>query len=275
VVLFIPVALVSHYKSQEERKSPLLHIVTGFTCFVVLTGMLFKILHWPFAGTLLMISLPLPCLIFLPVFLITTSKNKNFSIYNTVFVLALLAFNSVFATLLALNVSKERIDDSYILSQKYNKLAASLNQLPVLVPGTETDRKMVEIINLADSCRQKILKAEGISPVTWKENPGNLWRPDTRAAARQDLIESEGIEWGVKLEKAVNEFVKMIESKKGYEETAKTAAGILLFNDNGNPGTTLRERLFRDNTLSWTLIDLDALTTNLNFLRRGSIALIP
>ena len=106
VFIFLPAALINHYKSEESNHNLLLYIVTYLTCFVIFISMLFKIQHWPFAGVMFTIALPFPYVIFLPVFLIVTAKNKNFNIYNTVFVLLLLALNSVFSALLALNVQK-------------------------------------------------------------------------------------------------------------------------------------------------------------------------
>ena len=83
------------------------------------------------AGIALLIALPFPYIVFLPVFLAVTSKNKNFNIYNTVFVLMLLlALNSVFSVLLALNVSKDAVDDSYNLPKNYKRLEAVMAQLP-------------------------------------------------------------------------------------------------------------------------------------------------
>ncbi len=122
VLIFFPAALINNYKAEGNNQNRLLYIVTYITCFVVFIGMLFKIMHWPYAGIALLIALPFPYIVFLPVFLIVTSKNKNFNIYNTVFVLLLLALNSVFSGLLSLNVSKETIDDSYNISRNYNKV---------------------------------------------------------------------------------------------------------------------------------------------------------
>jgi hypothetical protein len=66
--------------------------------------MLFKVMHWPYAGHLLMISLPFPFVVFLPVWLYFTARIKNFNINNTIFVLFLLALHAVFSALLALNI---------------------------------------------------------------------------------------------------------------------------------------------------------------------------
>ncbi len=90
VLIFLPAALINNYKAEGNSQNRLLYIVTYITCFVVFIGMLFKIQHWPYAGIALLIALPFPYIVFLPVFLTVTSKNKNFNIYNTVFVLLLL-----------------------------------------------------------------------------------------------------------------------------------------------------------------------------------------
>ena len=134
VLLFLPLALVNHYRANGNRKNLLLYIVTYITCFVVFTAMLFKLMHWPHAGILLTIAIPFPYVVFLPVFIVVTSKDKNFNIYNTVFVLLLLALNSVFSGLLALNVTSERIADSYQLSRNYINQQRGLS----LLPGTDT-----------------------------------------------------------------------------------------------------------------------------------------
>ena len=147
VWLFLPLALVNNYKAEGNRQNLLLYIVTWLTCFVIFTSMLFKIMHWPGAGIMLTIALPFPYIVFLPVFLVVTGKNKNFNIYNTVFVLLLLALNSVFAALLAFNVSKETIHDSYNLSTNYNKLETSLSQLPASDPESAINIKIDEIIS--------------------------------------------------------------------------------------------------------------------------------
>jgi hypothetical protein len=91
VLLFLPAALINNYKATGNSQNKVLYIVTYITCFVVFIAMLFKIMHWPYAGVGLLIALPFPYVVFLPIFLLVTSKNKSFNIYNTVFVLLLLA----------------------------------------------------------------------------------------------------------------------------------------------------------------------------------------
>ena len=179
VLLFFPAALINNYKAEGNSQNRLLYIVTCITCFVVFTAMLYKIMHWPHAGIALFIALPFPYIVFLPVFLKVTSKNKNFNIYNTVFVLLLLALNSVFSALLALNVSKEIVVDSYNISRNYWNTEAALAQLPVAANKSAVNVKIDEIIKITNDYQDLILKHEGMTREQWEKNPGNLLRPES------------------------------------------------------------------------------------------------
>ena len=109
VFLFLPLALFSHFKVYGNTQNRLLYIVIWFTCFIVFSAMHFKIMHWPYAGYIIMIAIPFPFVVFLPVWLYVTSKIKNFDINNTIYILFLLVLQAVFSALLSLNVTRERI----------------------------------------------------------------------------------------------------------------------------------------------------------------------
>jgi len=76
VLYFLPASLINIYKSEDNRKNILLYLVTYLTCFILFTSMLFKIQHWQYAGLMLSIALPFPYLVFLPVFIVVTSKDN-------------------------------------------------------------------------------------------------------------------------------------------------------------------------------------------------------
>jgi len=67
------------YKAEGNKQNRLLYIVTYITCFVVFTDCFLKF-NIGLCGVALSIALPFPYIVFLPVFLIVTSKNKNFNI---------------------------------------------------------------------------------------------------------------------------------------------------------------------------------------------------
>jgi GldL N-terminal domain len=264
VFIFLPAALVNHYKSEESNHNILLYIVTYLTCFVIFISMLFKIQHWPFAGTMLTVALPFPYVVFLPVFLIVTAKNKNFNIYNTVFVLLLLALNSVFSALLALNVTSDRIKDSYNLSRNYNRMEIILSQLPDSCLQSPLNSKIDDVIKILDETQTAILHLEQISLDQWINNPGRLIHPDQRKSAELIMPESYS---GEKLASGLKSLLDEMKTTPGYVDLARYAPVIFGFEDPALSERDWAQRIFNDNTLSWTLIYLDGLRANLLLIK--------
>lgn len=270
VLVFLPAALINSYRSQENRNNLSLYIVSWITCLVIFTAMLFKVQHWPYAGVLLTVALPFPYVVFLPVFLIVTSKIRNFNIYNTVYVLLLLALNSVFSALLALNVAKVRIEDSYSISGNYCRIEKIVSQLPAEERHQGINRKIDEVLDIVKDYRTILLDQEGISPDQWLHNPGNLMRPDSRIAAAHALAGSDNGLAGSRLESSLKSLVSEMGNTKGLEELAKAAPVIFNLEDPFDSETSWADRNFRNNNLSWVLICLDGLEVNLKIIQSAA-----
>ena len=268
VLLFLPAALINNYKAEGSSQNKLLYIVTFITCFVVFTAMLYKIMHWPHAGIALLIALPFPYIVFLPVFLTVTSKNKNFNIYNTVFVLLLLTLNSVFSALLSLNVSRDTIVDSFNISRNYNNIEAAMVQKPIIGKESAVNIKIDEILKIANNYRDLILKHEGMTREQWENNPGVLLIPESPNIAAGVLSDNGEIPAGVRLEKALIELVDLMKQTRGYEETAKALPAIVGLGVEKEEDPALAFS-FRNIIipLSWALIYLDGLETNLKMIK--------
>jgi hypothetical protein len=267
VLIFFPAALINNYKAEGNAQNRLLYIVTYITCFVVFIGMLFKIQHWPYAGVGLLIALPFPYIVFLPVFLAVTSKNKNFNIYNTVFVLLLLALNSVFSCLLALNVSKEIIEDSYNLSRDYKRQETALTQLPERHKQSPVNLKIDEVLKIVNEYQDKILKQEGLSREQWNSNPGNLWRPEARGVAANAILNPNGPFPGEELQAVLENLILEFGISPGYESLAKTAPLIFYYSEDGSIGDSRIQHDFTLSPLAWALIYLDGLEANLLMIK--------
>jgi hypothetical protein len=270
VLLFLPAALINNFKAEGKSKNKMLYIVTYITCFVVFTAMLFKIMHWPHAGIGLLIALPFPYIVFLPVFLVVTSKNKNFNIYDTVFVLLLLAVNSVFSALLALNVSKSTIDDSYKISRNYCNVEAAMANLPVIGGESAVNTKIDEVLKIVNDYQDLILKNQKLTREQWKKDPGNLQYPESPNISMAVLAESGESEPGDRLQNTLKELFALMEQSKGYEATAKALPAILgLAEEIGmEPDWTIRH--VSGTNLSWVLIYLDGLETNLKMIKAST-----
>jgi hypothetical protein len=271
ILFFIPAALMNSYKAEGNNQNRILYIVTYITGFVVFTAMLFKIMHWPYAGIGLLIALPFPYIVFLPVFLIVTSKNRNFSIYNTVFVLILLALNSVFSALLALNVSKSTIIDSYNISRDYNRVESAMAGLPVTGGQSAVNAKIDEVLKIVNNYQDLILNNQKITREQWKTDPGNLQFPESPNIPMVVLANSGESYPGDRLQAALKELYELIEKGKGYEHAANGLPAILGLAEKPGmkPDWTIRH--VAGNNLAWVLIYLDGLEANLKMIKASAL----
>jgi hypothetical protein len=271
VILYLPVAFRNSYRSEGTKQNQLLYIVSWLTCFVVFSAMLFKIMHWPFAGIMMTIAIPFPYVVFLPVFLIITGRNKNFSLNNTVFVLMLLMLNSVFAGLLALNVTRTRINDSFNLSVNYAGAELVLNKLSAKTPDNPLVNNINEVLDIVETYQDLIMKQEKISPDQWKNNPETILRPDVKGVAAKALIDSGDIPEGARLLNSIKKLVNTMEFTPGYSDLAKEAPRIFdIVSPDGNEANWYSWK-FRDNNLAWVLIYLDGLETNLKMIKATAV----
>lgn len=269
IFAFLPLALGNHFRTEGEGKNRLLHIVTWVTGFVVFGGMLFKTMHWPGAGIALSIALPFPYVVFLPVFIASTAKDKNFDINNTVAVLCLLAAVSIFSALLALNVSKDKIHDSMELSSGYNRLEMALDEFPVPAIQASSTKMINDLLMIVNDYQDRIFTGEGITEQQWKDDPGLLKRPEAADIASRALINGEGkyATLDLRLQTGLGELVRELNESAANEEIAGKVP--LIFDYSETPGNKFAwtEGKFVMSPGVWALVYLDGLETNLKLLR--------
>ncbi len=189
--VFLPIALRSNYRAEGGSTGLLLYIVTWITCLVVFGSMLFKLLHWPGAGWLLMFAIPFPYVVFLPVYLAVTGKNPNHNIYNTVAILFLLALISAQSAMLSLSVSKDRIVDSLHLSETYERASKALADLPPDGSRSELNSAIDEATDLINQYEERIFRHEGITSEQFSADPGILTDLSRRKTAVHKLNGTE------------------------------------------------------------------------------------
>jgi hypothetical protein len=237
---------------------------------VVFGGMLFKIMHWPGAAKALMIALPFPYVVFLPVFLAVTAKDKSFSIYNTVYVLFLLAGISVFSALLALNVSKEKIDDSMGLSRNYNRLEAVLDELPSSAAHTPVALKIDEVLKIVDDYQSRIFAADRTSEEQWNNDPWTLRIPQAHdVSSRALIIEGKDPTMDYRLQSSLADLIDQLGNSDENSRLAEVVPGIFDFRETPDDPLGWTKEKFVITPQVWSLIYLDGLETNLKLLRAG------
>jgi hypothetical protein len=266
VLVFIPLGLINSCRGDENKHNKPIYIITGITAFFIFTSMLFKLMHWPYAGLMLTIALPFPYVVFLPVFIIVTSKDRNYNIYNIVFILFLLAVNSVFSAMLALSVSRDRINDSLNLARNYNKAETTLVQFPGSESKSPVYAKIDEVMKTIDEYRETILKQEELTVADWKSNPEYLWRPESTEIAANSLIDAGDAPAGTRLYDGLKSLLAVIDKTPGCEELAKAAPAILDLKPD-DQGETISILWNMHISLAWSLIYLDGLETNLKLIK--------
>jgi len=267
VLVFLPLALIDHYKGAGNKQNLLLHIVTWMTCFVIFIGMLFKIQHWAGAAPLVAVAFIFPYIVFLPVFLVTTAKNKNFNIYNTVFVLLLLAANSVVSAMLALNVTRERIHDSFNLAGNYNKVESVLKQLPASDQQSPVNLKIDEVLKIVDEYQKLILAKNGSTEDQWNSGQDILRWPDMTGFAAKALAESGESPCGSKLQNGLKTLISLMKETQGYEKMAENAITVFDLDPPSKDEGAWPIWKFNGDYLSWALIYLDGLEVNLKMIK--------
>jgi len=267
VLWFLPAALRNHYMAEGNRQNKTLYVTIWLTCLVVFGGMLFKIMHWPYAGLALIMSLLFPFVVFLPVYLVTTSGKKNFNIYNTVFVLSLLAVISVYSALLALNVAKAKIDDSLGLSRNYNRLEKALDEIPAPAHQTVLIQKIDDALALVDEYQELIFSHEGFSEKQWDNDQGILKRAENAQVSSPALVTGKDSSLDTRLEDSLNSLMTEINNTSGYETLAKAAPEIFDFTEPSAGQYEWTAKVFQYNTQSWSVIYLDGLETNLKLIK--------
>lgn len=265
VFVFLPLALVSSYKAEGSKGKRLFYIVTWLTAFIVFAAMLFKIQHWAGAGLLMLVSIPFPFVVFLPVFLMSRSGNSKENIYNTVSVLFLLMLISCFTGLLALNVSKDKMIDSYSVMHNYyqsNKAAENLDVRSHSSAALLIDK----LIGMTQEYRDLYIGSSGYSPDMWKGELGpyqGSWlsqKNDIRFGKEKEAIHS-GLLSGLR------DLISLLEKTPGCESLA--AAAPSLFNlrktPSGNYNWDSDQILYP--THPWLLVYLVGLENNLRLMK--------
>jgi hypothetical protein len=100
-LLFLPPATYTAYKDGNIQSQKWIYIC-GFLCaFIDLIGAMFKIVHLPGANWLLLIGIPVPFILFLPVFVYHHIKQKELQMKGFLGVMFLMTYIAIFTALLA------------------------------------------------------------------------------------------------------------------------------------------------------------------------------
>ncbi len=101
-VVFLPIATWDAYQGHNDKTQFWVYI-TGFICaFVCIIGAIFKIQHFQGSQILLTIGIPLPFVVYLPVFLYNNLRSKTQSNNNFLGIMFLMTFIAIFTAFLSI-----------------------------------------------------------------------------------------------------------------------------------------------------------------------------
>jgi hypothetical protein len=192
---FLPMALMNSYK-EGENKSKTLHITTYFVFFICMSGVLFKIMHWPGAAYFLFPGILLPFVVFFPVYLYQTREESKIANKNFLGIVFGLIFLAVFGVMLALSVSRQ------ILERAGTQISNNERTQAFYAPSANyslEDEKVVkasrELCFYIDELKCELLNATGEEICNGKNlkpgfEPGEMNDKDNREIPKHLLFEN-------------------------------------------------------------------------------------
>ena len=126
--VYLPVfAMVSmrDTRKKEKKVNKTLYVAGVITGFIFITGVLFKIMHWPGANVALTASVLLTVVLFIPVLVTHALKDKENQLQNFSILIFVLSFMAVNIMVFALKVSKNVLT-SMRTSAKENMMTTRL-----------------------------------------------------------------------------------------------------------------------------------------------------
>jgi hypothetical protein len=229
-------------------------------------SMLFKIQHWPGAGYLLIAAIPFPYVVFLPVYLIVTGRNKNHNIYNTVAILFLLAVVSALSALLAVGVSKEKLTDSLLFSENYNRTETALGSMTAGKGSPALTLKIDEALSLIDEYEDLRFNAGGITRQQWVYNPELLPDPLNKNTGAAVNMENRYKLYGG-IASALSDIIVTAKNISDNKPLADNIAAILNMRKNSGGGYYFADELILSDLHPWVFVYLDGLRVNLMMLK--------
>jgi hypothetical protein len=267
--LFLPASLNNHFKVNGNTQNRPLYIITYLTLLVVFTSMLFKIQHWPLAGLAIMIAIPFPFIVFLPVWLYVTSKIRNFDINNTIFVLFLLALQAVFSTLLALNVTREKLFYTLELTNQISAFNEGIQTLPVISDNNSVKLSADEVLKQIDACRQMLFNNTEITRKSLNDGTVSDRFLDSKNVQNDVLLGSSGPSPAEKLHSALENYVREISKQPDGQSLAEEAKQLFDLTNEPGDETRWEIKMFLGVYLTWILVELDAMENYVRVIQSG------
>jgi len=109
-LVFLPLAIGNMFKAGQVKRLRNFYILVAIVMAFNFTGVMFKIMHWPGAGVLLMIGIPLPFVVLLPAYLLSNPADKEINFKNLLAMMFFFAYLAAITGFLAIRVSTNVVE---------------------------------------------------------------------------------------------------------------------------------------------------------------------
>ena len=110
--VFLPLAIWNMVKAVQVKKLRNFYILVAIVMAFNFIGAMFKIMHWPGAGLMMIIGIPVPIVVFLPVYLYYHYKEKEESLTNFMYIMFFLVYLSVMSSMLSITIARDVLENA-------------------------------------------------------------------------------------------------------------------------------------------------------------------
>jgi hypothetical protein len=287
-LVFLPVALWNNFT--KEKKNIFLFISIFITIVICFGAALFKILHWPGAGIVVLVALIAPFVIFLPAYIYYYTKTANKDITNFIAILFLLVFVALMDAFLAIGVSKNIIDRTIQINQTTRQINAVLEGKNDMIyknlQSSQSDvmdsqqiiflkTRTIDLCNLIDEMKFSLVAAADKKNKNYISDSGeiDLWKikgkDNQSIAAGKFLYTDEGRILKNQIV-AYKEYVKSLNVKNLTFDTDE----ILNVNDINNKDQfkSWESAMFEGSMMVWAIQKLDMIKMNIKIVESEVLA---
>lgn len=283
--IFIPLLLFSKLRENVPAKEKRIYSLGAFSLIIFELATLFKMLHWPGAGPLLIVGSFLLIGVFIPMYTNMKIKANAMSPGQFVFVITLSMYAIVLTSLLAMNVagpvlerfSRDEADNSHIVNyfeKKKQRLLSEMSSDSTLASQLENKKSIIEsaskVKELIHNMRIELVSfVEGVDKTTAQNllsHPNQIIKKDNYDMVNALLLAGQGSNTAITLKTAIDNFKSDVLKVAGSNEKFVCKVNGLLNTNSLGEVETLKsweETNFRNNMLISTLARLSDIEKNI------------
>ena len=138
-IVFMPLLIILKLRDDESKREKLVFSFGLLLSIGLITGVLFKIMHWPFANNLMLYSTGLFIFLYVPVYFITGIRRPERKFYTIVNSVLMVAIGGIFYSMFDLGYSKQ-----YLAEMKKDHVYLHENSEKLLLNNTMLVEKSIE-----------------------------------------------------------------------------------------------------------------------------------